>query len=104
MCSKQEPFQTPLPLLRHTVPLNDRNCRLTIPVVKGRCAREALLHASDIGVFEYGKSNPTTIKDIYNESENLLESSINSASDWRGAYGDMHQPSLHMRLLDARHM
>ena len=44
---------------------------LTIPVVKGRCAREALPHAFNIGVFKYGKSNPTTIKHIYNESENL---------------------------------
>ena len=50
---------------------NDGNCRLTIPVVKGRCAREALPHALNIGVFEYGKSNPTSIKHIYDESENL---------------------------------
>ena len=46
-------------LLRHVVPLNDENCRLT---VKGRCVCEALPHAFDIGVFKYGKSNPTTIK------------------------------------------
>ena len=71
MCSKREPFHALLPLLRHVVPLNDGNCRLTIPVVKGRCAREALPHAFSIGVFKYGKSNPTTIKHIYNESENL---------------------------------
>ena len=30
-------------------------CRLTIPVVKGRCAREALPHAFNIGVFKHGK-------------------------------------------------
>ena len=59
------------PLLRHVVPLNDGNCRLTIPVVKGRCAREALPHAFNIGVFKYDKRNPTTIKHIYNESENF---------------------------------
>ena len=45
-----------LPLLRHVVPLNDGNCRLTIPVVKGRCAREALSHAFNIGVFKYDKA------------------------------------------------
>ena len=71
MCSKREPFHALLPLLRHVVPLNDGNCRLTIPVVKGRCAREALPHAFNIGVFKYGKRNLTTIKYIYNESENF---------------------------------
>ena len=59
------------PIVRHVVPLNDGNCHLTIPVAKGRCAREALPHIFDIGVFKYGKSNHTTIKNIYNESENL---------------------------------
>ena len=49
-CSKREPFRVLLPLLRHVVPLNDRNCRLTIPVVRGRCARDALPHAFHIGV------------------------------------------------------
>ena len=52
---------------------NDGNCRLTIPVVKGCCAREALPHTFDIGVSKYGKSNPTIIKHIYNESENLMK-------------------------------
>ena len=74
MCSKREPFHALPPLLRHVVPLNDGNCRLTIPVVKGRCARDALPHAFDIGVFKYSKSNLSTIKHINNESENLNES------------------------------
>ena len=64
MCSKREPFHALLPLLRYVVPLN----------VKGRCARETLTHAVNIGMFRYGKSNPTTIKHIYNEFENLNES------------------------------
>ena len=72
--SKWEPFHALLPLLRHVVPLDDGNCRLTIPVVKGRCAREALPHAYNIGIFKYGKSYSTTIKYIYIESENLNES------------------------------
>ena len=62
------------PIVTSRGPLNDGNCRLTTPVVKGRCAREALPHACNIGVFKYGKSNPTTMKHIYNESENLNES------------------------------
>ena len=74
MCSKREPFHALLPLLRHVVPLNDGNCLLTIPVVKGRCAREAPPHVFDIDVFKYIISNPTTIKHIYNEAENLNES------------------------------
>ena len=56
MCSKREPFQALLPLLRHLVPLNDGNSHLTIPVVKGRCACEALPHAFDIDVFKYGET------------------------------------------------
>ena len=69
MCSKREPFRALLPLLRYVVPLNDGNCRLTIPVAKERCAREALPHTFNIGVFKYGKSKSTTIKQINNESE-----------------------------------
>ena len=52
---------------------NDGNCRFTMPV-KGRCDREALPHAFNIGVFRYGKINPTRIKHTYNDSENLNES------------------------------
>ena len=73
MCLKREPFHALLPLLRHVVPLNDGNCRLTITVVKGRCAREALPRAFNIGVYKYGKSDTTTIKPIYNESDILNE-------------------------------
>ena len=43
----------------HTTPitssrggLKDGNCRLTMPIGKGRCASDALLHTFDIGVFE----------------------------------------------------
>ena len=76
MGSKREPFHALLPLFRHVVPLNDGDCRLTIPVVKRHCAREVLAQAFDIGVFRYGKSNPATIKHINNESENLNESCV----------------------------
>ena len=74
MCSKLEPFNALLPLLPQVVPLNDGNCHLTTPVVQGCCAHEALPHAFNTSVFKYGESNLTTIKHIYNESENFNES------------------------------
>ena len=72
MCSKREPFHALVPLLRHMAPLNDGNFRLTIPVVKEHCAREALARAFNFGVFKYGKSNLTT----KNEPETLNESCV----------------------------
>ena len=60
----REPFRVLPPLLRHVVPLNDGTCRLTIPVVKGRCARDALPHAFHIDVFKFVKTISTAIKDI----------------------------------------
>ena len=105
MWSKREPFHALLPLLRHVVFLNDGKCCLTIPIVKGRCAREALPHAFNIGVFKYGKSNPSTIKHIYNESNlNEICDAAFDSDDWRVEYGDTRWPSLHTRLLDAGHM
>ena len=74
MYLKREPFHALLPFLRHVGPFNDGICPLTIPVVKGHCDHEALPHAFNNGVFKYRKSNPTTIKDIYSEFENLNES------------------------------
>ena len=65
MCLKREPFHALLPLLRHVVPLNDGNCCLTIPVAKGRCARDALPHAFHIGVFKFVEIISTTINHIY---------------------------------------
>ena len=55
-----------LPLLRHVVPLNDGNCRLTMPVGKGRCAHDALAQTFDIGMFKTVKKNYPTIQLIYN--------------------------------------
>ena len=61
-------------LLRHVVPLNDGNCRLTILVVnKGRCARDPPPDAFHIGVFEYVKTIYNTIKHIFKESANINE-------------------------------
>ena len=61
------------PLLRHVMPLNHRNCRLTMPLGKECCAHDALPHTFDIGVFETIKTNSTTIKHIDNESANIIE-------------------------------
>ena len=55
------------------VPLNDGNCRLTIPVVKGRCTRDALPQAFHIGVFKFVKTISTAIEHIYKESANMIE-------------------------------
>ena len=69
----REPFYGLLPLLRHVVPLNDGNCPLTIPVVKGRCPRGALPHAFHIGLLEVVKTISTTIHHIYKDSANIIE-------------------------------
>ena len=73
MCSKREPFHALLPLLRHVVPLNDGNCRLTMPVGKGRCALDALPNAFHIGVFKFVFTISTAIKHIYKESAHMIE-------------------------------
>ena len=75
-CSKREPFRVLRPLLRHVVPLNDGNCRLTIPVGKGRCARDALPHAFHIGVFKFVFTISTTIKHIDNGSESVYYNEV----------------------------
>ena len=51
-CSTREPFRVLLPLLCHVVPLHNGNCRLTIPLVKECCARDALAQTLNIGVFK----------------------------------------------------
>ena len=73
MCSMREPFHALLSLLGHMVPLNDGNCRLTIPVVKGRCVRDGLPHVFHIGVFEFVQTISTAIKHIYTEYANIIQ-------------------------------
>ena len=62
-----------LPLLRQVMPLNDGICCLTITVVKGRCARDAIPHTFNIGEFKSVKNDSTAIKHIYNEPANIIE-------------------------------
>ena len=55
-----------LPFLRHVVPLNDGNRRLTMPVGKGRCAQDAPPHTFEIGGFKTIDQKSTTIEHIHN--------------------------------------
>ena len=67
-------------------------------IVKGHCLHDALPHTFHINMFKCGKNNSTTIKHIYKESVNLIdscfwhnwlvESHVNNAIDWHGEYGD----------------
>ena len=61
------------PSLRHVVQLNDGNIRLTMPVGKGRCARDALPHTCNIDAFKSVNYIYTSIKRIYSESGNKFE-------------------------------
>ena len=47
-------------------------CRLTTPVVKGRCARDALPHTFNMGVCLNPLNNSVTIEHIYDESANII--------------------------------
>ena len=70
---EREPFHVLLPLLHLMVPLNVGNCHLTMPVIKGRCACNALSNKLNIGEFKSIKNNFITIKHIQNESVNIIE-------------------------------
>ena len=41
------------------MPLDDGNCRLTMPVVKWLCCRDPLLYTFNIGLLKCGRSNST---------------------------------------------
>ena len=69
----QTPTNRLFTLLHHVVPLNDGNCRLIMPVVKGRCARDALPYTFDIDEFKSVYKHSTTIKHIYNKFANIPE-------------------------------
>ena len=70
--SKRGPFHVLFSLLRHVVPINDGNCRLT-PVVKRRCVRDELPQAIDIGVLNATKQFFHNMIYIYSESVNLID-------------------------------
>ena len=54
--------------------INDWKCHLTVPIVNGCCARDALPHTFNIKVFNLAKNNSTITKRIHNESANLIYS------------------------------
>ena len=60
-CSKWEPFHLLLPLSCHVVSLDDGNCRLTMPVVKGCFVSEALAHAYSLLA---NKVNPALVSTV----------------------------------------
>ena len=41
------------------MPLDDANCRLTMPVIKWLCCRDPLLYTFNIGLLKCGRSNST---------------------------------------------
>ena len=49
--------------------INDGNCHLTIPIVKGCCANDMPPHTFNMRVYKCSKNNSTTMKYIYNKSE-----------------------------------
>ena len=93
------------------------NCRLTMPVVKGRCVRDKLPDSLNITVFKSVKKNfyqnKTYLQWIFQHigrlkccfwHQWLLEILINGASDCHWEYGDTRSPSLHTRLFDVRYI
>ena len=62
-----------LPLLRHIVPLNDGNCCLTLPIIRGPGACDALPHTFNNVVFKSINKNFAKIEHTYNESANIIK-------------------------------
>ena len=66
--SKQELFHMLLWLLHYMVPINNVNCRLTMPLIK-----VLWVCYPKIWMFKCDKSNPTTMKQVYNQSAIFVE-------------------------------
>ena len=79
-------------LLRHVVPLNDGTLRLTMPI-KGRWARDALIHTFDISDFKCNTNNSTETKHIHHESANLIESYDVVWTPWFGRISILNEGS-----------
>ena len=60
-------------LLHNMVPLNDGNCHLSMLVVKGRWSRDVIPHTFNIGMFKSFENKSTTIKNVFDESANIIE-------------------------------
>ena len=60
-------------LFRHMMPLDDGNCRLTMPVVKGRGTCDLQIGTTNTWVLRYGETNFLTTEDVYCESANFIE-------------------------------
>ena len=68
------------PIVTSRGALDDGNCHLTMPAVKGHCTHDALPDTFNIDMFKSIKRNSTTTKHIYNKSANIIEG-FNVASD-----------------------
>ena len=100
-----------LPFLHHVVALNDGNCDLTIPVIKGSCIRDALPHAFHIGVFKFDKTISTAIKHIFKECANIVGCIVGFDTDYCSNFSQTvpviviesmvtRSPQSHMRFLE----
>ena len=61
-CPKQEPFPLLIQLLCHMVLLDDGNCHLTMPVIKGHYTWDALPHTFNNGMVKSFKKNLAKLK------------------------------------------
>ena len=115
-CSKREPFRVLPALLRHVVLVNNGNCRLTMPVDKGRCACDALPNTFDTCVFKtvkiiyHNKTYPQLICKhklkvliLFYDAKKRIAYDRCRRLAWR-IHGDARSPSLHTKLLDTGHM
>ena len=66
--------------------------RLTMPV-KGRWARDALIHTFDINDFKCNTNNSTETRHIHNESANLIESYDVVWTPWFGRISILNEGS-----------
>ena len=92
--------------------LNDGNCGLTMPIVKGGGARDQLPDVTMISVFKSAESKCLPQWNMCTMNLRKLcwffyidgPSHGNAAGDCYGGHGVTRPPSIHIRSLDARYM
>ena len=103
---KRDPFRVRCPITCLTTG------NVSMPVVRGWCARDPLLHTFDSGVLNALKQlyhNKIYLKRIirfhwklwyYVWHQSSVEARLKDAGDWHVWHMDAHSPLLHTRLLD----